>query len=140
MTDRDESLEIIQRELTAFARRARAAAARMHPQLSLVSYALLAHLEDSDGCRPSDLAEQFLLNKSTISRQVATLEDLGLVERRPDPRDQRAHILHLTAHGRGALEQVSDHRRTAFQERLGDWDADDLARFAGYLRRYNARP
>ncbi|MFI1968365.1 MarR family transcriptional regulator [Streptomyces cinnamoneus] len=139
MPDRDESLEIIQRELTAFARRARAAAARLHPELSLVSYALLAHLEDSDGCRPSALAEQFLLNKSTISRQVTTLEELGLVERRTDPGDQRAHILHLTAGGRAALGQVSDHRRAAFQERLADWTAEDLARFAGYLLRYNDR-
>ncbi|MEU7137324.1 MarR family transcriptional regulator [Streptomyces sp. NPDC046261] len=137
MSDRDESLETIQRELTAFARRSRAVAARMHPELSLVSFALLAHLEDRGGCRAADLADRFMLNKSTVSRQVADLERLGFVERRPDPHDQRAQLLHLTARGATALAQVSDHRRTAFRERLADWDEDDLARFAAYLLRYN---
>jgi hypothetical protein len=53
----DESaVETIQREMTAFARRSRALAGRMHPELSLVSYTLLGHLEDSGGCRATDLA------------------------------------------------------------------------------------
>ncbi|MBT2384332.1 MarR family winged helix-turn-helix transcriptional regulator [Streptomyces sp. ISL-11] len=138
MSDRHASLETIQRELTAFARRSRAAAARMHPELSLVSFALLAELEDRGGCRATDLAERFLLNKSTVSRQVAGLEGLGLVERRPDPCDQRARVLHLTALGAAALAQVGGNRRTAFRERLADWDEVDLARFAAYLLRYNA--
>ncbi|MYU47738.1 MarR family transcriptional regulator, partial [Streptomyces sp. SID7803] len=29
-------------------------------------------------------------------------------------------------------------RRAAYQERLADWTADDLSRFAAYLLRYNA--
>ncbi|MEU5048892.1 MarR family winged helix-turn-helix transcriptional regulator [Streptomyces sp. NPDC021096] len=138
MSDRDQSLDTIQRELTAFARRSRAVAARMHPELSLVSFALLAHLEDQSGCRAADLADRFMLNKSTVSRQVADLERLSFIERRPDPHDQRAQVLHLTARGTAALAQVSDNRRTAFRERLADWGEDDLARFAAYLLRYNA--
>ncbi|HEY3479601.1 MAG TPA: MarR family transcriptional regulator, partial [Streptomyces sp.] len=46
MTSRDASMETIQRELTAIARRARATAARMHPEVSLVAYTLLAHVEE----------------------------------------------------------------------------------------------
>ncbi|MFF7725250.1 MarR family winged helix-turn-helix transcriptional regulator [Streptomyces sp. NPDC008001] len=138
MPDRDASLETIQRELTAFARRARAAAARLHPELSLVSYTLLAHLEEQGGCRATDLAAHYLLDKSTVSRQVAALERLGLVERRPAPEDQRAQVLHLTARGAGTLAQVAANRRAAFRERLGDWDGADLDRFAAYLLRYNA--
>ncbi|GGX98382.1 MULTISPECIES: MarR family winged helix-turn-helix transcriptional regulator [Streptomyces] len=138
MPDRDASVETIQRELTAFARRARAAAARMHPELSLVSFTLLAHLEDRGGCRATDLAAHYLLDKSTVSRQIAALERLGLVERRPAPEDQRAQVLHLTPRGAGTLAQVTANRRAAFRERLADWDEADLDRFAGYLLRYNA--
>ncbi|MGK5733416.1 MarR family winged helix-turn-helix transcriptional regulator [Streptomyces sp. URMC 124] len=138
MPDRDASVETIQRELTAFARRARAAAARMHPELSLVSFTLLAHLEDRGGCRATDLAAHYLLDKSTVSRQIAALERLGLVERRPAPEDQRAQVLHLTDRGAGTLAQVTANRRAAFRERLADWDEADLDRFAGYLLRYNA--
>ncbi|MGW6271018.1 MarR family winged helix-turn-helix transcriptional regulator [Streptomyces sp. NPDC055060] len=137
MADRDGSIEIIQREMTAFARRARATAARMHPELSLVSYTLLSHLEYQGGCRATDLATHYTLDKSTISRQVGALEKAGLVERRLDPADHRVHVLHLTDRGIEVLAQVTDARRVAFQERLTDWSAPDLEKFAECLLRYN---
>ncbi|KJY43947.1 MarR family transcriptional regulator [Streptomyces sp. NRRL B-1568] len=138
MSHREESVATIQRELTSFARRARATAAQLHPELSLVSFTLLAHLEDEGGCRATDLAAHYLLDKSTVSRQIAGLERLGFVERRVDPADQRVQVLHLTELGARTLAQVTASRRVALQERLADWDEADLDRFADYLRRYNA--
>ncbi|GGW72596.1 MarR family transcriptional regulator [Streptomyces caelestis] len=133
-----DAVETIQREMTVFARRARAAAGRMHPELSLVSYTLLGHLEESHGCRATDLAAHYALDKSTVSRQVAALERAGLIERRPDAEDQRVQVLQLTQAGRRILAQVTDRRRAVFRERLADWPAEDLSRFADYLVRYNA--
>ncbi|MFF8275490.1 MarR family winged helix-turn-helix transcriptional regulator [Streptomyces lateritius] len=135
---RDTSVDTIQRELTAFARRARAAAARLHPELPLVSYTLLAHIVDQQGCRATDLAAHYLLDKSTVSRQVAGLEKLGLVERRPDPDDHRVQVLHPTETGDALLASTQASRLAAYQERLRDWSAEDLERFAAYLVRYNA--
>lgn len=135
--ERDDIVDVIQREMTAFARRARATAARMHPELSLVSFTLLSHLEDQGGCRATDLAAHYMLDKSTISRQVGALEKAGLVERRLDPADHRVHVLHLTDRGDEVLAQVGDARRVAFRDRLGGWSEEDLTRFAGYLLRYN---
>ncbi|MEU6773121.1 MarR family winged helix-turn-helix transcriptional regulator [Streptomyces sp. NPDC046759] len=126
--------------MTIFARRARASAGRMHPELSLVSYTLLGHLEERDGCRATDLAAHYALDKSTVSRQVAALERSGLIERRLDPEDHRVQVLHLTAAGRDILAQVTRSRRAAFRERLADWPEQDLVRFAAYLERYNADP
>ncbi|MFF4272340.1 MarR family winged helix-turn-helix transcriptional regulator [Streptomyces sp. NPDC001536] len=136
--DATEAVESIQREMTIFARRARASAGRMHPELSLVSYTLLGHLEEQDGCRATDLAAHYALDKSTVSRQVAALERAELVERRLDPQDHRVQVLHLTERGRRILAQVTVSRRAAFQERLANWPEEDLARFADYLVRYNA--
>ncbi|MFF5651317.1 MULTISPECIES: MarR family winged helix-turn-helix transcriptional regulator [Streptomyces] len=133
-----DAVETIQREMTVFARRARSAAGRMHPELSLVSYTLLGHLEESGGCRATDLAAHYALDKSTVSRQVAGLERAGLIERGPDPADQRVQVLHLTRSGRHILAQVTESRRAAFRERLAGWPAEDLSRFAEYLVRYNA--
>ncbi|MFJ3234924.1 MarR family winged helix-turn-helix transcriptional regulator [Streptomyces sp. NPDC086787] len=126
--------------MTAFARRARASAGRMHPELSLVSYTLLGHLEESGGCRAADLAAHYALDKSTVSRQVAALERTALVERRTDPADHRVQVLHPTQAGRDILAQVTESRRAAFRERLADWPEEDLQRFARYLERYNAEP
>ncbi|WP_262060783.1 MarR family winged helix-turn-helix transcriptional regulator [Streptomyces sp. STR69] len=124
--------------MTAFARRARASAGRLHPELSLVSYTLLSHLEERDGRRATDLAAHYALDKSTVSRQVAALERAGLIERRADPEDHRVQVLHLTDAGRRILAQVTENRQAAFRERLADWPEEDLQRFAGYLERYNA--
>ncbi|MEU9570982.1 MarR family winged helix-turn-helix transcriptional regulator [Streptomyces massasporeus] len=135
-----DAVETIQREMTVFARRARAAAGRMHPELSLVSYTLLGHLEEVGSCRATDLAAHYALDKSTVSRQVTALERAGLIERRPDATDQRVQVLHLTQAGRHILAQVTESRRAAFRERLADWPAEDLSRFAEYLVRYSARP
>ncbi|WP_335934066.1 MarR family winged helix-turn-helix transcriptional regulator [Streptomyces sp. PTD5-9] len=136
--EREASLDVIQRELTAFARRARAAAARLHPELPLVSYTLLAHIDDRNGCRATDLAAHYMLDKSTVSRQIRTLEELGLVERHPDPDDHRIQVLHPTEAGTQALASTQASRRAAYQERLADWTADDLAKFAECLMRYNS--
>ncbi|GAA2299201.1 MarR family transcriptional regulator [Streptomyces kunmingensis] len=134
---RDAAVESIQRELTSFARRARATAARMHPELSLVSFTLLSHLDEQGGCRATDLAAQFALDKSTVSRQVGALERAGLVMRRVDPDDHRVQVLLPTPAGAEILAQVTVSRRRMFGERLADWSAQDLTRFAAYLERYN---
>ncbi|MET7480626.1 MarR family winged helix-turn-helix transcriptional regulator [Streptomyces sp. NPDC005648] len=124
--------------MTVFARRARASAGRMHPELSLVSYTLLGHLEESGGCRATDLATHYALDKSTVSRQVAALERARLIERRVDADDHRVQVLHLTETGRRILAQVTERRRAAFRERLANWPRNDLERFAEYLVTYNS--
>lgn len=138
MSARETSLDIVQRELTAFARRARAAAARMHPELSLVAYTILAHVAEQQGCRATDLAAHYLLDKSTVSRQVASLEKLGFIERRVDETDHRVQVLHLAAGGIEVLAAARALRQESIQARLAAWDPEDLERFAGYLVRYNA--
>ncbi|WP_328911215.1 MarR family winged helix-turn-helix transcriptional regulator [Streptomyces sp. NBC_00234] len=135
--EREESLDVIQRELTAFARRARSAAARLHPELPLVSYTLLSHIDEQHGCRAADLAAHYMLDKSTVSRQIGALEKLGLVERHSDPADHRIQVLHPTEAGTQALASTKASRRAAYRQRLGDWTADDLSQFAQYLLRYN---
>ncbi|MBW8485577.1 MarR family winged helix-turn-helix transcriptional regulator [Actinomadura parmotrematis] len=134
---RDEDVETIRWELTAFSRRARALAERLHPGLSLVSYSLLGHLAEEGGCRATDLAAYFLLDKSTVSRQVGDLERMGLVERLPDPASQRNKILRPTEAGLATLRTAGERQRAAFRARLDDWSDADLAAFARYLVRYN---
>ncbi len=131
------AVDTIQRELTAFARRARGRAAELHPELSLVAYSILDLVLERDGCLATDLAEQFLLDKSTVSRQVGALEKLGYLERAVDPDNRRNHVLHATPAGRSVAREAERRRREAFQERFADWTDEDVAAMAGYLVRYN---
>jgi DNA-binding MarR family transcriptional regulator len=60
------------------------------------------------GSRLTDLAESSGLSKQAVGEVVDDLEELGYVERAPDPEDGRAKVIRLT--GRGA-----DAHRTALQ-------------------------
>ena len=52
--------------------------------------------------------------------------------------DHRVQVLHPTEAGAKVLAAAQTSRLAAYQERLKDWSADDLAGFAAYLLRYNA--
>jgi DNA-binding MarR family transcriptional regulator len=64
--------------------------------------AVLAFL-DEDGIRATELARLSGRHKQVIGRIVDELEELGYVERRPDPVDRRAKLIFPTERG---LEQV----------------------------------
>lgn len=134
---RAAAIQSIQRELTAFARRARGRSAELHPELSLVAFTILDLVIERDGCLAAELAQHFALDKSTVSRQVSTLEQANYLRREVDPTNRRNHVLHATAAGRAIAREADERRREAFTLRFLDWDDADVARFADYLRRYN---
>jgi DNA-binding MarR family transcriptional regulator len=135
---RDQAIQVTLREFTAIARRARSQAEKLHPELSLVSYSMLDLIIERGGCRGADLAAYFTLDKSTVSRQVRTLERLGLVVRQTDPEDQRGQILRPSPAGRRAAREANEQARLVLAERFTGWDDDDIAHLAAYLERYNA--
>jgi DNA-binding MarR family transcriptional regulator len=135
----------LERELTRFLRRSRvtsaAIAAAVHPDLDVGSYTVLVTLSDlaasmPAGVRASDVAEALRLHKSTLSRIIAVLERLGLVERETSEQDARALNLSLTPSGRASLEAAISARRGRVSEALSRWprqDVDDLARLLSHL-------
>jgi DNA-binding MarR family transcriptional regulator len=132
-------------ELTRLMRRARSAqqrlAAEVHPDLDSAGYAVLVTNRDltshGGGARGGEVSEALGLHKSTTSRNLTTLEELGLVERIPDPDDARARQVRLTEQGAAALERSVAGRRGRLREQLGAWDAADIAALATLLRRLN---
>ncbi|QLY33635.1 MarR family transcriptional regulator [Nocardia huaxiensis] len=138
LPDRAEAIEVIQRELTAFARRARGRATELHPELSLVASSILDLVIERDGCLAADLAGHFHLDKSTVSRQVAALEKSGYLARAADPANRRNQVLRATPEGERAAHAAARSRATAFALRFRDWDDSDLTQLARYLLRYNA--
>jgi DNA-binding MarR family transcriptional regulator len=64
--------------------------------------AVLAFL-DEDGVRATELARLSGRHKQVIGRIVDELEELGYVERRPDPADRRAKLIFPTERG---LDQI----------------------------------
>jgi DNA-binding MarR family transcriptional regulator len=103
-------------------------------------YSILTSLETDGAQRLTDLAEEFSLDQSTVSRRVAALERQGFVKRQADERDKRVSRVSLSPEGRKALRR---HRRAIFAgvaSLVEDWPfeerqalADGLSRFADEL-------
>ena len=72
---------------------------------------------------------------STVSRQVAKLEALGLVARTPAGGDQRVRLLAPTAKGEAMLEKLRIARRVLVARWFSDWNQDDKARLLDLLQR-----
>lgn len=136
----DDDVADLERELSVLLRRARAysgeLARTVHPDLEAAAYGLLMHVVDG-GARATDLAEYFGIDKSTVSRQVRLLEQLGLLRREPDPDDARVLRLVATPEGERRLTAARSARCRRVQERLKGWDPTDVGRLAGLLARYN---
>jgi len=64
------------------------------------------------------------LGPSGLSRQLAGLEDAGLVERTPDPEDGRAALVAITASGREQVQAVVEHDAHRLAARLEGWDEE----------------
>ncbi|MEZ0092846.1 MarR family winged helix-turn-helix transcriptional regulator [Streptacidiphilus sp. EB129] len=97
---------------------------------------LLARLVTCGPRRATDLAADTLLDLSTVSRQIRSLVDRGLVERRPDPEDRRGALLSATPDGVLAFQHYRDQRNEQLAVILEAWPAEDryqLVRLFGRL-------
>jgi DNA-binding MarR family transcriptional regulator len=81
------------------------------------------------------LAEQVGRDQSTVSRQTAKLEALGLVRRRAGKADQRAREAAITAEGRRLVSSITHARRRLLDRLLGDWSVADVQGLARLNRR-----
>lgn len=67
---------------------------------------LIFTLSRNEGANQGALAELIDVEPITIGRMVDRLEEAGMVERRPDPRDRRAWRLYLTDKAQPLLTEL----------------------------------
>jgi MarR family transcriptional regulator, transcriptional regulator for hemolysin len=73
--------------------------------LTRAQWQALAFLQRNEGINQSGLAELLELEPITLARLVDRMEEAGLVERRNDPADRRAHRLFLTGRAEPMLDR-----------------------------------
>ncbi len=83
-----------------------------------------------------DLAERAGRDYTTVSRQVAKLESLGLVKRRENPADRRVREAIISPKGKAMTDRID-----AARERMGnaifkDWSKDELDVFVRLMRKF----
>lgn len=82
--------------------------------------------------RLGDIAEALQVDRPYATVLVNQLEEIGLIERTPDPDDRRCKVVALTAAGRRAMREARDVLTTPPPE-LAALDRADLKRLGAIL-------
>ncbi|MFK4808739.1 MarR family winged helix-turn-helix transcriptional regulator [Devosia sp. ZW T5_3] len=83
-----------------------------------------------------ELAGKIGRDYSTVSRQVARLEELGLLSRQVSPADKRIREAIVTSRGNAATQAIDAARLEVAEQLFGDWtttEFEDLVRLTGKL-------
>lgn len=134
---RQSDIEELQQGLTALSRRSRELIAATNPRVSLIAFALLAHIQSQAEPRGCDIAAHFGLDKSTVSRRLDQLVAEGLVERCGERPGRRGQILALTASGREQLARAESAAGQSLDDLLSAWRDSDVGTLARLVSRFN---
>jgi DNA-binding MarR family transcriptional regulator len=85
----------------------------------------LTSLELAGALTPRELAEAERVQPPTMTKIIAKLEALGLVQRTPHPTDGRQVILAATEHGRAVFAEHRRARDEWLTKRITELSADD---------------
>ena len=80
-------------------------------------------------------AEQLEIEPITLTRIIDRMEEAGWVERKPDPSDRRARILHLTAKSHDIVAELREIVEAMFEEVLRGLNDGERTQLAGLLER-----
>ena len=89
---------------------------------------ILHYVELIPDCSQEMLADKLMLDKSTIARRLATLEEQGFLLRTPNPADRRGQLLRLTPKGKELLPVIQDVNRKWFDFLTKGEDQEELER------------
>jgi DNA-binding MarR family transcriptional regulator len=89
--------------------------------------AALATIERHGPLTPSELAQRERVQRPTIARMLAGLEERGLVQRAADPADGRSSLISLAPAGRELLDDVRTRKDAYLASRLRELDPEERA-------------
>lgn len=95
----------------------------------------LAVLSVRDGIMINELCVYAVAEQSTMSRTLDRMEETGLIERRPDARDSRARLIHLTDDGRALFDTLWPSLSAADARLFEGVGPEDQDRFLAILDR-----
>ena len=123
-------------ELVLISRRGVADVRSFDARVSLAEQSILLHIAINPGCRSTDIAAEFALNRSTVSRQLGDLIRLGLVVESGDA-PGRGRPLTLSDEGWNHYNAALRSLQVGVDRRLAEWTDTDVGAFAEALARFN---
>lgn len=101
-------------------------AQRVSPGMLPGAYKVFTTIVRREGVTLSALADALTADKGQISRTVRELEQLGLVQRTPDPDDGRSSLLSPTPFGLERLAAARAPHEHEILETLDGWSLGDI--------------
>lgn len=83
-----------------------------------------------------ELADRVGRDYTTVSRQIAKLESLGLVDREDNAIDRRIREAVVTAKGKAMTDRVDEARARIGQAIFAKWDQQDVADLVRLMRKF----
>jgi DNA-binding MarR family transcriptional regulator len=99
---------------------------------------VLIELWQADGLRGGELACRLGVEPPTVTKMLRRLEDLGLLERRPDPADARSFRVYLTERGRALEDPVLRRWEQAEARTFGVLEPSERRELGRLLRKVRA--
>ncbi|MGK5081106.1 MarR family winged helix-turn-helix transcriptional regulator [Janthinobacterium sp. HLX7-2] len=107
----------------------------MDAHVSMMQYLLLALIHEQPGIGVAALARLQNVRGPTVSAQVKSLEQAGLVERSaPDLQDRRRSGLQLSAQGLSILDTLRARRRDALARRIAHLSPQQMDALAAAMQ------
>ena len=103
--------------------------------ISMWEYSVLYCLAHRDAETQAALAHAIGYDKTRLIRVLDALQERGLIERRPDPTDRRAHVVRLTHAGSAKFTAVQSDIRAMETRLMREVDAADARVLEACLRR-----
>jgi len=83
------------------------------------------------------LAESTAMDRSSVSRLVTQLKNLGYVKSETHPKDRREILLSLTELGRERSSKAIKEKEEEFYKRISKWENSNLESFINMLQCFN---
>ncbi len=101
--------------------------------LTRAQSSVLAYLARQEGLNQAALAQILEVEPITLARLLDRLQRAGLVERRPDRKDRRAHLLYLTEAAYPLLDRIFALAAAVREDAMAGIDEADRARLVEIL-------
>jgi DNA-binding MarR family transcriptional regulator len=99
-------------------------------------FPLLVSIERLGPIGVVELADRVGRDYTTVSRQVAKLENLELIERRENPADRRSREAVIAAKGKGMTDLVDAARERLARSIFASWDAHDFDELVRLMEKF----
>lgn len=88
-----------------------------------------------ENCSQDDVAKALCMDKTTVTKSMQILENMGVLQRIPDETDKRRHVLSLTKAGEGKCSHILHIHDEWVEKVMRELNDEEQKQFESYCRR-----